>query len=128
MKIIAIIEKGSDGLYSLRSDAKVGIHFFGGFGESVDVAKSDFLECVEQALAAEGRSMSEVSISYRYDVPSFFNEFDFFNVSKFASYAGINESKMRQYKAGIAYPSEKTMAKILSAAHRIGAELLSLSL
>ena len=40
-----------------------------------------------------------------YDLPSFFNDFDFINVSKFAQYAGINESKMRQYKSGSSYPA-----------------------
>lgn len=128
MKIVAIIEKGSDGLYSVRSESKVGNSYFGGFGESVKIAKADFMESVAEAFEEAEQSMGGVSIVYNYDVPSFFNAFDYLNASKFAAYAGINESKMRQYKAGVAYPNEKTMAKILSAAHRIGEELLSLSL
>lgn len=128
MKIVAIIEKGSDGLYSVRSEQNVGRSYFGGFGESVKVAKADFMESVTEAFAEAGQSLEGVTIAYTYDVPSFFNAFDYLNASKFAAYAGINESKMRQYKAGVAYPNEKTMAKILSAAHRIGEELLSLSL
>ena len=51
------------------------------------------------------------------------NYFDFINVSKFAAYAGINESKMRAYKSGIAYPGEKMTARILKAARTIGADL-----
>ena len=40
----------------------------------------------------------------------------------------INESKMRQYKSGAAFPNEKTTRKILSAIKRIGAELNSVTL
>ena len=68
-------------------------------------------------------SLDSVSIEYRYDIPSFFNFFDLINVSKFAEYAGINESKMRAYKSGLAYPGEKTTAKIFSAIRSIGADL-----
>lgn len=128
MRIEAIIEKGSDGMYGIRSEAKVGKHYFGGFGENVKEAKSDFMESVAGAFEDEGLSMREVSVQYRYDVPSFFNAFDFLNASKFAAFAGVNESKMRQYKAGVAFPNEKTMTKILQAAHKIGEEFISLSL
>lgn len=128
MKIVAIIEKGSDGLYGIRSEQKVGNSYFGGFGESVKIAKADFMESVMDAFEEADMTFEGVSIVYSYDVPSFFNAFDYLNASKFAVYAGINESKMRQYKSGVAFPNEKTMAKILSAAHRIGEELLSLSL
>lgn len=63
-----------------------------------------------------------------YDMPSFFEDFDFINASRFAQFAGINESKMRQYKSGVALPGEKTTRKILDAIHRIGSELSSVSL
>jgi len=128
MKIEAIIEKGSDGMYGIRSESKVGNHYFGGFGENVNDAKADFMESVIEAFEEENQSMEGLSVRYSYDIPSFFNAFDFINASKFASYAGINESKMRQYKAGVAYPNERTMKKILAAAHKIGEDLLSLSL
>lgn len=128
MKIEAIIEKGLDGLYSVRSESRVGNSYLGGFGESVKIAKADFMESVAEAFEEAGQSLEGVSVAYTYDVPSFFNAFDCLNASKFAAYAGINESKMRQYKAGVTYPNEKTMKKIMEAAHKIGEELLSLSL
>lgn len=58
----------------------------------------------------------------RYDLPSFFNYFDFINVSKFAEYVGINESKMRAYKSGVSYPGEKTTSKIFKAVKQLGKE------
>lgn len=132
MKITAIIEKGSDGLYSVRSEQHFGSNYFGGYGDCVDDAKEDFIESVEEAFR-DAKAQKEVpgtnyEISFKYDLPSFFNDFDFINASRFAKYAGINESKMRQYKSGIAYPGERTTRKILDAIHRIGAELSSVSL
>lgn len=131
MKIIAIIEKGSDNMYSIRSEQSFEKNFFGGFGDTVEEAKKDFLLSIKEAcdeVNKEGCKVPEYSVSFKYDLPSFFNEFDFINVSKFAAYAGINESKMRQYKSGVAFPGERTVNKILSAIHCIGTELSSVSL
>ena len=131
---MAIIEKGKDGLYSVMSDVKFGNSFLGGFGESVDDAKEDFIESIKEALEEAGKegfkhpAFKELSISYTYDIPSFFNYFDFINLTKFAALAGINESKMRQYKSGIAHPGEKTAKKIISTIKHIGTELVNANL
>ena len=127
MKIVAIIEKGTDGFFSVRSDDKAGRYYFGGFGESVKEAKEDFMLSVKESLAdasLEGTPVPEdVDIVYKYDIPSFFNFFDYLNVSKFADCAGINESKMRAYKCGAAFPGEKTTRKIMKAIDRIGRDI-----
>ena len=131
MIIKAIIERGSDGLYSVYSECHLGNSYFGGFGKSVADAKTDFMTSIHEAIQEEmdaGHNtpdLKEIQIEYRYDIPSFFNFFDYLNVSKFAEFAGINESKMRAYKSGAAYPGEKTMAKISRAVKSIGAEISS---
>ncbi len=133
-KILAVVEKGSDGLFSVYSNDHFGNSFFGGFGDSVDKAKEDFITSIKEALEeakAEGHdvvSFEEINIEYRYDIPSFFNFFDFINVSKFAKYAGVNESKMRAYKSGIAYPGEKTTSKIFQAIKRLGRDFIAATL
>lgn len=132
MRIIAIIEKGSDGMYSVRSEQRIGNHYFGGFGESVAIAKEDFLESVREVIdesKAEGIKVpATFQITYRFDLPSFFNFFDYLNVSKFAELAGINESKMRQYKCGSAYPGEKVTKKISTAIRKIASDFSSATL
>lgn len=132
MRIIAIIEKGSDGMYSVRSEQRIGNHYFGGFGESVSIAKEDFLESVREVIdesIAEGIKVpTTFQITYRFDLPSFFNFFDYLNVSKFAELAGINESKMRQYKCGSAYPGEKVTKKISTAIRKIASDFSSATL
>lgn len=119
-------------MYSIRSEQHIGRNYFGGFGETVAIAKEDFNESVQEAVAdakAEGLETEDShTVTFQYDLPSFFNDFDFINASKFAQYAGINESKMRQYKSGTAYPGEKTIKRILDAIHSIGSELSSVSL
>lgn len=132
MQIVAIIERGSDGFYSVRSEQKVGRYYFGGYGEDVKSAKEDFLTSVRESLdgaAKEGAQIpAGIDISFRFDLPSFFNYFDYLNVSKFAEYVGINESRMRAYKSGIAFPGEKTTRKIMKAIEQIRQDLLSASI
>ena len=128
-RIKAVVERGSDGLYSVYSEDHFGNSFFGGFGDSVAKAKEEFLESIKESIeeqTSEGKKVpcfEDVSVEYRYDIPSFFDFFDYLNVSRFAEFAGINESKMRAYKSGIAFPGEKTTKKIVDAAHAIAAEL-----
>ena len=129
VKVKGIVEKGPDGLYSIHADDHFGNSYFGGYGDSVEKAKADFFESIKEAIKeqqAEGQTapqLESISIEYRYDLPSFFNYFDFINVSKFAEYVGINESKMRAYKSGVSYPGEKTTSKIFKAVKEIGKEL-----
>lgn len=129
MKVNCIVEKGSDGLFAVYSEDHIGKSYFGGFGDCVLEAKEDFLASIREAIEEESKegnsvpSFEDIRVCYHYDVPSFFNYFDFINVSKFAAYAGINESKMRAYKSGIAFPGEKVTARILKAARTIGADL-----
>jgi len=131
MDIRAIIEKGKDGFFSVRSDVQIGHSFMGGFGESVEEAKEDFLESLKEAIQEakdegfECERVEDYKVSYSYDLPSFFNYFDFINVSRFSLLVGVNESKMRQYKSGLAYPGEKTTKKIMSAIQKIASELSS---
>ena len=74
------------------------------------------------------KNLQEIKIEYKYDLQSFFNYFEWINISKFAKYAGINESKMRQYKIGAAYAGEKTKEKILVAIQKMSADLAAVSL
>ena len=133
-KIKAIVEKGKDERFSIYSKDHFGNSYFGGFGASVAAAKEDFLKSVKEAIEeeqAEGNavySIDTIVIEYSYDIPSFFNFFDFINVSRFAEYAGVNESKMRAYKSGVSFPGEKTTAKIFRAIRKIGTELTAATL
>ena len=92
MKILAIIEKGADGLYSIYSDDMLLNHGLGGYGSSVEEAKADFFESIKEAkemIAEEGKvlpsGVEAIDVTFKYDLQSFFNYFDWINVGIFSS-------------------------------------------
>lgn len=135
MKITALIERNSNNYYQISCDSEICNCCLGGYGYSVEEAKKDFFESIAEAkaiIAERGEELPadavDITVEFKYDIPSFFNCFDWINVSQFAKRAGINESQMRQYKSGLSSASEATTRKILSTIRRIGAELQSASI
>ncbi|MBD5362699.1 MAG: pilus assembly protein HicB [Bacteroides sp.] len=135
MKIKAVVEKNDNNFYAITCDDVIAGCHFGGYGYSVAEAKADFMEGIEESLEVAKEMGKDVTISpkdieveFRYDIPSFFNYFDWINISAFAKQAGINESKMRAYKSGLASASEKTLAKILSTIKDMGTAMSAVAL
>lgn len=135
MRIIGIIEKAEDGNYSIICNEEIGNFCLGGFGSSVEEAKADFKAVIKEAqeeyIHEHGKlpeRYKNITITYKYDLEAFFNFFDWINISKFAKVAGINESKMRQYKVGMAFAGEKTKEKIQNAIRKMGEELVASTL
>jgi predicted RNase H-like HicB family nuclease len=129
MKFYAIIEKGSDGMYSIYVDGMKN-HGLYGSGETVEKAKEDMFSALNdmvQTYMDEGnkipREIDHPTFIYKYDIASMFEYFDWINVSKLATKAGINPSLMRQYKQGLAFASEKQCARIQEALNSLGKEL-----
>ena len=126
---IALIEKGKDGMYGIFTPELN--HTIIGEGKTVIEAKEDFQNSVVEMIASYTGNDKEVpdelkgiTFVYKYDIASFFDYYDFINVSKFAERAGINPSLLRQYKSGsTSYISESQMKKIERALHKIGDEL-----
>lgn len=135
MKVKALIEKTDNGYYSITSDEQIGNYCLGGYGNSLAEAKTDFMSVVKEAqdayVLAHGDlpdKYKDVSVSYQYDLQSFFDYFDWINITKFAQVAGVNESKLRLYKVGKAFAGERTRAKLQEAVKRMGAELASVTI
>lgn len=135
MKIKAVIERNDNNFYAITCDDVIAGCHFGGYGYSVQEAKADFMEGIAESLETAremGKDVSvtpeEIEVEFRYDIPSFFNYFDWINISAFAKQAGINESKMRAYKSGLATASEKTLSKILATIKTMGAAMTAASL
>ena len=116
-KIIAIIEKASDGGFGVYCKKIQGAT---GYGETEAEAKENFLEILQEQAEYYKEKHSEfpawyeagAEVEYRYDFSGFFLAFPFFNVSKFAEELGINASLMRKYKEGLAFASEKQKSLI----------------
>lgn len=132
MLLTAIIERNENNYYQISCEQEIADCCFGGYGYSVQEAKADFMESIREMREIsqeEGKEFpTDIEVVYKYDIPSFFNMFDFINISKFAVKAGINESKMRQYKTGSALASEATTRKIMETINQIGTELTAVRL
>lgn len=109
-KIVAIIEKGTDGGYSIYAEGDIPL-FANGLTEQE--ARHEFETLVpEQAEFIKERTGKypdwydgKFEIEYRYDMSGFFLAFPFINASEFAKSIGINPSLMRKYKNGLAKAS-----------------------
>ena len=135
MKVKALIEKTDNGYYSITSDEQIGNYCLGGYGDSLADAKDDFMSVVKEAQDAYVKAHGElpdeyrdISVSYQYDLQSFFDYFDWINITKFAQVAGVNESKLRLYKVGKAFAGERTKAKLQAAVKRMGDELAAVTI
>ena len=135
MKIIGTIEKSKDNLYSIYPDKTIVDCAPFGYGLSIQEAKEDFLSGIEELkelkkkdLGYQPKEFDQLTIDFRYDVSTLFEELDFLNISKFAKYAGINESKMRQYTSGICTPGVKASETISNALKAIGELLIKSSM
>lgn len=133
MKTTALIEIGKDGTYGIYTpDIESTII---GEGDTVAEAKEDFENSVKEVFEAYRDNgltipgeLDGIEFEYKYDLASFFDYFDFLNVSKFAKRIGINGSLMRHYKNGDTYVSESRIKEIEEGIHAIGRELQSVSL
>jgi predicted RNase H-like HicB family nuclease len=130
-KVVAIIEKASDGGYGIYCPDITGISIFG-YGLTEQEAKENLHENVEVALEyyeEENKPVPEVlnngkiEFEYRYDFSGFFKAYPFFNVSELANTLGINSSLMRKYKNGLAFASVEQRKKIETGIYRLSKQL-----
>jgi len=134
-KILVIIEKGTDGMYSAYTpDTKSTV--LNGQGNTVEEAIADLKvsmeEIIESYQETDGQVPEElkgaIEFEYKYDVPSLFNFFDEINMTTFSKKIGINASLLRRYKNGFAFASEKQVVKIKNGLHELGKQLSSAQL
>lgn len=130
MKLTAIIEKSEDG-YGVYV-TNLAEHGLSGMGASVEAAKADMMEALQLMVSMytdEGKPIPEEldnpQFVYKYDIPSFFNDFDWINMSKLAGKMQINASLLRQYKGKDAFASEDQTKKIENAIHELGQKLIA---
>jgi len=132
MKTIALIEKGKDSMYTIFTP-KIN-SFIIGIGNTVEEAKVDFENSVKEVKESYlenneelPKELQSITFEYKYDIASFFNYFDWINVTKFAKKAKMNGSLMRRYRGG-EYISQKQVAKIEKTLNELGKEISGIKL
>lgn len=126
MKANIIFEMAKDGGCSCFMKEDVPDFGLTGYGSTPQEAKADMLQAYEEIkamLIEEGKTPVELEFVYHYDMKSFFEYFDFLNVSKVAQRAGINPSLMRKYTSGVANAGEGQYLKLQRAIPSMAQEL-----
>lgn len=127
------IEKKNDGSYIAYNNEGEGAVIIG-TGSTVNEAKDDFFHSMEETAEAcreAGISVPDIldgEPEFSFDLSSLLEYYDVLNASALARRLGINESLMRQYKAGHTYISDSQLKKIEDGIHRLGNELARLKL
>jgi predicted RNase H-like HicB family nuclease len=130
----AIVELWNDGTYSIYV-SDLANHSLNAQGKTVAEAKEKLLAAIEDYVNMYNesgkplpREIDNPIFEYKYDLASFFDYFDWINISKLAVKAKINPSLMRQYKSRVTYASEKQSEKIQRSIHKLAEELLAVRL
>lgn len=126
MKVNIVFEMAKDGGCSCYMVEEIPDFGLLGFGNTPQEAKADMLQAyqeIRELLLAEGKEPVQLEFVYHYDMRSFFEYFNFLNVSKVAERAGINPSLMRKYTSGVVNAGEGQYQKLKKAIHSIAEEL-----
>jgi predicted RNase H-like HicB family nuclease len=129
-RIIAVIEKASDGGYGIYCPELKGVLLFG-YGLTEEEAREDLqnnLEMLQEECEEENRPVpaaisGDIHFEYRYDFSGFFKAYPVFNVSELAAHIGVNPSLLRKYKQGIVMASDRQREKIETGIHALARQL-----
>ena len=127
MDITALIERGEDGKYSIFIENKDFPYGIIGTGATVQTAMEDFeegLQEMKEYVESTGSSFPEISISFKYDIPSFLHEYAYaFSLAGLERITGVNQKQLGHYISGYRKPSPRTAKKIESKIHAFAREL-----
>lgn len=127
MDITALIERGEDGKYSIFIENKDFPYGIIGTGATVQTAMEDFeegLQEMKEYVESTGSSFPEISISFKYDIPSFLQEYAYaFSLAGLERITGVNQKQLGHYISGYRKPSQRTAKKIESKIHAFAREL-----
>ncbi len=126
-KATAIIETGSDRRFSVYVEDKDYPYGIIGTGNTVKEAIEDFkagYEDMKEAVESAGETFEETDFTYKYDVPSFLQEYAYaFTLAGLERITGVNQKQLGHYISGFRKPSEKTIRKIEAGIHEFSDQL-----
>lgn len=127
MKIKAIIERASDGTYSIYHDCE-GLKFLvTGTGKTLEEAQQDFLNGyndIKEFKAEQGEPIEDVEWEWCYDIASFIREYAYaFTLAGLSRITGVNQGILSHYANGTSRPSARTREKIKAGINRFADNL-----
>ena len=126
-KVTAIIETGADHCFSIYTNDDTLPYGVIGTGDTIAEAKEDFLagyEEIKEVFQDAGKVFIEAEFIFRYDIPSFLQEFAFaFTLAGLERITGINQKQLGHYVSGYRKPSAKTVRKMENGIHKFSEQL-----
>src|SRR5437762_1751799 len=118
MKAIEIILEKNEGLLWGRVEGKNWMPT--PYGKNIAEVIDNLKALVADYVQHEGKSdrawnkidWDTVSFSFKYDLVTFFETFNYLNLSAIAGKIGINRTLLNQYKTGLKHPSAAQAKKI----------------
>lgn len=128
-----IFEKGEDGLWGrIENEDFLLTECGNNHDEVLEGLKVSLLDYLENEGKEDSKwskvNIDDITFDFRYDLTEFFEQFSMLKISSIAEISGINQSLMRQYVRGLAYPSEKQVAKIQEGIRRLSESLFAVQL
>jgi len=124
LKITIMITKNGTEGYVCSCDYPFEHFDLGGSGATVEEAKKDcFTFYDEMKMEYPDEKFPELEVSWVFDFSSFFNHFDFLNVTKVAKYAKMSPSNFRHYAAGSKKMSQEQFSKVKRAINRMADDM-----
>ena len=128
MKVKVIIERGTDGFYSVYMDDDRFDFGLNGQGDTVQEAKDDFLTAyqeIKELREEEGEEMPVLEYNFEYDVDSFLNYYSgILSKSGLERVTGINQKQLWHYASGKRKPTRATVLKIQEGLHSLAKDLM----
>ena len=127
-RINAIIERASDGTYSVYQDDTDMTYLITGTGHTVDEAVRCFHEGYKDMKSyyeKKGKPFEEVEFVFKYDVSSFLSYYSkAFSLAGLSRITGINQGQLSHYLTGRRSPSPRTVRRIEDSIHTFAQNLL----
>ena len=127
VNVTAIIERASDGGYSVYIVEDFDKFVATGFGNTPEEAKEDLMIGLEELREDLGDAVPQMNITFKYDIASFLQEYrDKLSLSGLQTITGVNRKQLQHYLSGYRHPSSKTVEKIEQGVHDFAAKLKDL--
>ena len=124
LKVKITVTRNGDEGYICSCDYPFKHFDLGGAGATVEEAKADcFAFYDEMKSDYPDEVFPDLDVTWEFDFPSFFNKFDFLNITKAAKYMGMSPSNFRHYAAGSKTMSQKQFIRVKEAFIKMADEL-----
>lgn len=115
-RVKAVIERSSEGRYSIYMDAPTMSYLITAEGATLDEAKSDFMTYYNETkeyCKSHNEAFEEVEFDFCYDMASFLQHYAYaFTLAGLSRITGVNQGQLSHYINGTSRPSTRTIEKI----------------